>query len=199
MLVAFVGFAGAVTTSLIAAPQAVRAVRVGTAGVSAATFQLFLGLALMWMIYAVSQQYWTMFAGNAINFVACMVTLVACRRNGASLRSVTAICGVMLAVTLGTLAGGGVLLMTWSAVGIGVLVRIPQIKAVIQSHAIHGVSIFTWWMAVSTNACFLIYGIANRDIRLEVSTVVNGTLSAVIVCIVARRRTQEGLVVSALP
>lgn len=49
------GLAGAVLGASIAVPQAWRAVRTGTAGISATTFQLLFSLGLTWMLYGIAE------------------------------------------------------------------------------------------------------------------------------------------------
>ena len=188
-----IGYLAAVTTAFIAIPQAVRAVKVGTHGVSALTFQLFLGLGFMWLAYGMSQHYLPAIPSNACQIVACTVTLVMCRRHGAKLLSVSSVAVLMVILTFASLALVGPIVMAWIAVAFGFLLRVPQIIGAARSHNVDGISLFTWWMATICNIFWFLYGLGHHDPRFIVTAALNGVSSYGIIRVVIWKRRSLSL------
>jgi uncharacterized protein with PQ loop repeat len=185
------GYLSAVSTTLIAAPQAVRAFRVGTAGVSAVTFQLFSGIALMWMVYGTYENYVPITLSNGVQFVACVAVLIACRRNGSGWLQVA---GVAVATTaLAAIAALllGIPAMIWGSIAFSFGLRMPQLYSAATKPSVDGISRATWWMAVATNICAFVYGVGNHDPRLMTACLFNGTASYAIILVVQLRRRRR--------
>lgn len=190
-LTLWAGILSALTTTLIAAPQAVRAFRVGTAGVSPVTFQLFCGLALMWMVYGEYENYLPIALSNGFQFVTCAAVLYACRKSGRTWPEVTrvAIATTALAAVAAVLLG--IPTMIWMSITVSVGLRMPQLRAAATELRVDGISLGTWWMAVATNACAFVYGIGNHDPRLITACVLNGSASYAIIIVVQLRRRRR--------
>jgi len=167
---------------------------VGTSGVSAVTFQLFCGLALMWMVYGIYENYVPIALSNGVQFVACSAVLYACRRAGAEWRSLTGIAVVTTALAAIAALLLGIPAMAWLSIVVSVGLRMPQLRAAATEPRVDGISLATWWMAVATNICAFVYGIGNHDPRLITACVLNGSASyAIIVVVQLRRRRRTAL------
>jgi uncharacterized protein with PQ loop repeat len=189
-LTLWAGYAAAVTTTLISVPQAWRAFRVGTAGVSAVTFQLFSGIALMWMAYGIYENYVPITLSNGVQFLACLAVLTACRRGGAGWAHLvpvalsTAVLAAVAALVFGIPA------MIWMSIAVSVGLRMPQLISALTEREVVGISLGTWWMAVATNIFSFAYGLGNHDPRLMTACILNGTSSyAIILAVQIRRRS----------
>jgi uncharacterized protein with PQ loop repeat len=190
-LTLWAGILSALTTTLIAAPQAVRAFRVGTAGVSTVTFQLFCGLALMWMVYGEYENYLPITLSNGFQFITCAAVLYACRKGGRTWSEVTrvAIATTTLAAVAAVLLG--IPAMIWMSITVSVGLRMPQLRAAATEPRVDGISLGTWWLAVATNICAFVYGIGNHDPRLITACVLNGSASYAIILVVQLRRRRR--------
>ena len=188
MFIEIVGYISAVLTAGIAVPQAVRSLRVGTAGVSPLTFQLFWALAFMWSVYAVSQQLWAIVPGNVFQVTACTIILVQCFRHGAKFLDVMGIGAVLVGASALLAQLWSPVAMIWLAIAVGVIVRVPQITRARTSASIDGISLATWWMAALCNLGWLIYAIGHNDPRIMASSILNGSASAVIIAVVMHRK-----------
>jgi uncharacterized protein with PQ loop repeat len=183
-----VGYLAALAGGLIVIPQAIKAIRIGTAGVSPTTFQILGAIAVMWLLYGVSQGYAPAIPSNLFQILGCSIVLVQCRRNGNHLFAVSFV-GVLLAlvaILVYTLLGS--IWLGWFAVLAALPLRIPQIKAAWSSERVTGISVPTWWVSITCNALWLIYGIAHRDARLVAATVSAVTTSYLIIHTLWTRR-----------
>lgn len=191
LLATLLGIAGAVMSATIAAPQAVRAVRRGTAGVSSDTYQLVVGLGVVWTVYGVFQQLWLFAVGNGVLGFSALVVLWALRRDGASVWSVTLLALVVFSVGLGI----GLLEVTWLgwyAATLSVMLRIPQMRMVRFAKSIQGVSVHTWVISLVANLIWLAFGLLESDSRLIGGCAVNTLLSiSLIIAVEARRRRER--------
>jgi uncharacterized protein with PQ loop repeat len=188
------GILSALSTTMIAAPQAFRAFRTGTAGVSAITFQLFAGIALMWMVYGVYENYVPITLSNGVQLVACAAVLYACRRGGAPWLQITGVMAGTTAVAAVAALLWGIPAMIWGSIAVSFGLRMPQLYSGATKPSVDGISLATWWMAVATNVCAFIYGVGNHDPRLMTACILNGISSyAIIVVVQLRRRRQQVL------
>ena len=190
-LIESIGFAGALTTAWIVLPQAVRAVRVGTDGISPATFQLLVAVSVMWLVYGVSEHYLPAWPGNSCQLVTSTIVLIQCRRHGHSWNDVMSIAVALVVITGVVFVAAGGVWIGWCAVLVSLGLRVPQIRAAMISEKLSGISVSTWWVSVASNLLWLIYGIAHTDPRLIVATTVNILGSVAIIAVVARRRASR--------
>jgi len=182
------GLAGAVLGAAIAVPQAWRAVRTGTAGISAATFQLLFSLGLTWMLYGFAEDLHLLALSDGILAIATLVVLGAMVRDGLDAwrcaRAVIAATALAFVV-----AAIDAVVLGWLAAVLSLVLRYPQIRLVRSAASIEGVSLSTWNIAAATNACWCAYGVLHRDPRLAVATLLNLVVTVVLVrSVVVRRR-----------
>jgi uncharacterized protein with PQ loop repeat len=190
---AVLGLVGAVLSAAIALPQAVRAVRVGTAGVSPGTFQTTVGLGLVWTVYGLALELWLFALGNFILGASALVVLWAVRRDTGARWSLLQV--VVLVGAVGGLVGViEITWLGWYAALLSVLLRIPQMRLIRGAGSIDGVSVHTWVVSLAANLTWLLYGLIENDVRLIGGCSVNAVLStSLILGVEARRRRERNL------
>ena len=188
-MIELIGFIAAAVGAWISLPQAIRAVRHGTAGVSPATFQLLGAVGAMWLIYGVARDYVPAIPSNFIQLGACCVVLVQCLRQK-NLRLLDAFGTGGASVLLGivVLMSAGTSWFGWYVVVITIGLRLPQLRAAAASPDVSGISTATWTAAVCSNALWCVYGIAHHDVVLVTCTALAVATSLAILLIVGYRR-----------
>lgn len=184
------GVAGSALGAFIAAPQAVRALRSKTTGVSSSTYQLLFALGLTWMFYGFVQGLWLLSLSDGILAITTLIVLWALHRDGISLWSNVRIALSMVAV-MGAVAFINAEWLGWMAGVLSIILRYPQMRLVKSAASISGVSLSTWNIAAATNLCWCIYGLLYDDSRLAIATFVNVLITATLVRTVIRRRRDE--------
>lgn len=182
------GVAAVVLSAVFFAPQAVRAVRHGTPGVSTATFQMVVVLSAVWLIYGIVEDLPALVVGNVPPFLAALVVLGACRRDGARLVDVTRVAAVCTAGAVLVGVAFGIEHIGWVSAALGVSMRVPQLRAVRRATSIAGVSATTWALGIASNVCWFVYGAAHGDIRVPVACVIQIALATSLLRAIARRR-----------
>lgn len=169
-------------------PQATRAWRIGTHGVSPTTYQLIVAVGFAWVVYGATQGLWEVMIADATFGLSAVVVLAACRRHGARVRDLVpvALGSVALAAALGLTMGAAAI--GWFAVTVAGVIRIPQIVDALRSNDVSGVSVSTWWLGVFGNVLWAAYGVLARDPRLYLGALVAGVMSLAIIVIVEYRR-----------
>lgn len=188
------GVLGAILSSAMVLPQAVRAVRRGTAGVSPHTYQLFATVGLVWMAYGILRELWLFAIGNAVLGASAVVVLLALRRDGTRFVDLVNIV-VPLGVFSAAIGYWSELALGWLAGGIAISLRFPQLRAIRKTTDIYGVSVNTWVVALAANITWFIYAAVNEDFLLIVITTLNSATSLSLILAVMTHRAR----VSRLP
>jgi uncharacterized protein with PQ loop repeat len=184
------GTVAASLSATIALPQAIRAVRISTAGVSPATFQLACAVGIAWAAYGFTQELWLVFVGNVVLSMCSAVVLGAMRRDGAALwdvsRLLLPVAGLCLLVALLESTW-----LAWLAGSISVALRIPQMRMIRSADSIQGISVHTWIISAASMIAWIIYAALNDDYRLIVTNIINIALTASMILGVQARRSRE--------
>jgi len=173
-------------------PQAIRAWKVSTHGVSPTTYQLIVAVGGTWVAYGVTQGLWEVIVADSLYGLSSIVVLACCRRDGARWRDLVPVAVVTTAVAAALGATIGAVAIGWFAVTVAGVIRIPQIIDAVRSPDVAGVSVGTWWFGVLGNLFWFGYGILAEDARLYAGAAVAAVLSFLIIAIVEVRRRGRG-------
>lgn len=189
----FLGVLAGTILAVTVFPQAVRAWRVSTHGVSPTTYQLIVAVGFTWVAYGVSQGLWEVIIADSLFGLSAVLVLAACRRDGARWRDLAPTTALTLLVAAALGFGVGAVAIGWFAVAVAGVIRIPQIVDAVRASDVLGVSVGTWWLGVVGNLVWVAYGLVVGDPRLYVGAFVAGALSFVIIAIVEYRRRRPDL------
>lgn len=179
---------GALLSAFISTPQAWRSLKVGTAGVSATTFQLVTTLAVSWAAYGVAMELWLLAAGNIVLAASSLAVLYALKRDGHRTRDLlsTLVPALVLVAVVGWIEPT---YLGWLAGLISFTSRIPQTRLVMFANEISGVSLQTWIISGCGSICWLSYGLIENDPRLAVMSVILGSMSLHLIVTILRKRS----------
>jgi len=188
-----VGVLAAMLSAAFFFPQALRAVRHGTKGVSTTTFQMVVVIGTVWLLYGVVEHLPALIFGNAPVLVCAVVVLACCVRDGSRVRDVVPVALAGLAVAAIVWIVFGPSQIGWISAALGISMRVPQLRAVRASESIEGVSAITWWLGIANNAAWIIYAIPHGDYRIPIACVIQIALAASLLRAISRKRHRGAL------
>jgi uncharacterized protein with PQ loop repeat len=153
-IASYIGWAGATTGTLTTIAQVVRVRRVGTDGVNATTWALFLFMSGFWLAYGIASRSPEIVVASLVGLPFLVDLLarltVADRRQGLARGAAAVVVAAWLPTALLGWDGG--------LLGIGVLVvatRAPQFTQVVRAHHADGVSVTSWLLGSCSVAMWL--------------------------------------------
>jgi uncharacterized protein with PQ loop repeat len=164
VFVDILGWIGAVAGALVALPQLVRILRTGAiAGVSPLTWQLLLGVNLAWMTHGVITQHPNIVVSNTVYGLSTSTILILLRRHRGIPSWQLFGPGILLgALMVAVDVFSGPVAFAVIAFIPAALSQLAQLRSLVLSRSIHGVSV--WWLA---------YCVANQGIWLTWSVLAN--------------------------
>jgi uncharacterized protein with PQ loop repeat len=181
VLVVFVdvlGWIGAVTGALVALPQVVRILRTSaTTGVSPVTWQLLVGVNLAWMAHGVITHHPNIVVSNTL-YALCTSTILILlwRHRGIRLWQLF-LPGISLGVIMVAVdAFSGPIAFAVTAFIPAALSQLAQLRSLVVSRSIHGVSV--WWLAycVMNQAIWLTWAVLAHEVSVMIVATGLGTL-----------------------
>ena len=147
MFVDILGWIGAATGSLVALPQVVRILRTGaTTGISPLTWRLLVGVNLAWMSHGVITHHPNIVVSNTV-YALCTSTILILlwRHRGIRLWQLF-VPGILLgALMVAVDVFSGPIAFAVIAFIPAALSQIAQLRSLVVSRSVHGVSL--WWLA----------------------------------------------------
>ena len=178
MFVDILGWIGAVTGALVALPQVVRILRTSaTTGVSPLTWQLLVGVNLAWMAHGVITHHPNIVVSNMLYALCTSTILILLRRHrGIRLWRLFAP-GILLgALMVAVDVSSGPIAFAVIAFIPAALSQLAQLRSLVVSPSIHGVSL--WWLVycVMNQGIWLTWGVLAHEISVMIVTTGLGTL-----------------------
>jgi uncharacterized protein with PQ loop repeat len=164
VFVDILGWIGAVTGALVALPQLVRILRTGAiAGVAPLTWQLLLGVNLAWMTHGLTTGHPNIVVSNTVYGLCTSTILILLRRHRGIRRWRLFGPGIVLgALMVAVDMFSGPVAFAVIAFIPAALSQLAQLRSLVVSRSIHGVSL--WWLA---------YCVVNQGIWLTWSVLAN--------------------------
>jgi uncharacterized protein with PQ loop repeat len=190
VFVDILGWIGAVTGALVALPQVVRILRTSaTTGISPLTWRLLVGVNLAWMAHGVITHHPNIVVSNTM-YALCTSTILILlwRHRGIRLWQLF-IPGILLgALMVAVDAFSGPIAFAVIAFIPAALSQMAQLRSLVVSRSIHGVSL--WWLAycVLNQAIWLSWAVLAHEISLMIVATGLGILMTLNLILAVLRR-----------
>jgi uncharacterized protein with PQ loop repeat len=190
VFVDILGWIGAATGSLVALPQVIRILRTGaTTGISPLTWRLMVGVNLAWMAHGVISHHPNIVVSNTV-YALCTSTILILlwRHRGIRLWQLF-IPGILLgALMVAVDAFSGPIAFAVIAFIPAALSQMAQLRSLVVSRSIHGVSL--WWLAycVLNQAIWLSWAVLAHEISLMIVATGLGILMTLNLILAVLRR-----------
>jgi uncharacterized protein with PQ loop repeat len=190
VFVDILGWIGAVTGALVALPQVVRILRTSaTTGISPLTWRLLVGVNLAWMAHGVITHHPNIVVSNTV-YALCTSTILILlwRHRGIRLWQLF-VPGILLgALMVAVDAFSGPIAFAVIAFIPAALSQMAQLRSLVVSRSIHGVSL--WWLAycVLNQAIWLSWAVLAHEISLMIVATGLGILMTLNLILAVLRR-----------
>lgn len=144
-------------------PQSARIVHSGADGVSQFSWLLVVGVAELWVAYGFLYHVPAEVVTNVPNcLMASLILILAARHHRSLKRTVSAVvsCSLLaLSVAIVSITAREHSVISFLAVIGAIFLYLPQLKNVVRSQSIDGVSLLSWMLALGASICWGIYGL----------------------------------------
>jgi uncharacterized protein with PQ loop repeat len=178
LFVDVLGWVGAVTGALVALPQVVRILRTSaTTGVSPLTWQLLVGVNLAWMAYGVITHHPNIVVSNTLYALCTSTILILLWRHRGTRLWQLFVPGILLgALIVAVDVFFGPIAFAVIAFIPAALSQLAQLRSLVVSQSIHGVSL--WWLAycVMNQGIWLTWALLADEVSVMIVATGLGTL-----------------------
>jgi uncharacterized protein with PQ loop repeat len=144
-------------------PQSIRIIRSGAEGVSQGSWLLVVGVAELWVVYGLLYHVPAEVVANVPNcLMAVLILVLAARHHQTLSRAVwgVALCSLLaVGIALMSVAVNEHSIIAILAVTGAFCLFLPQLRNVVRSQSISGVSLLSWMLALGASICWGIYGL----------------------------------------
>lgn len=184
LLFSLIGAAGSI---LLPVPQAIRAYKVSTDGVSLATYLGLFTVAIIWIPHGIFHDVPLLSISNFIATFFIFTVLYSIARDKKNYKIILYSI-LMAAVFLTAFLIGGTVIRVMITTGLSVFLRLPQLQKSFMSKNIDGISVNTWIISGLCNAAWFCVGTINKDVGVIAPTAFNTISSFTIVGVTTFRR-----------
>lgn len=183
---------GAIGSIFLAAPQARRAYKVSTKGISLSTYYGFFSVALVWIPHGIFHDVPMLSVSNAISSIFCFIVIYSIARDNKQPKYI--FIGIALAsFFLVTYIFANLIIRVIITTGLSIFLRLPQLLKCFFSKDITGISVNTWLISGSCNAAWFIVGLLNKDLGMIIPTAFNVVSSFIIAANTTYRRRKASI------
>jgi uncharacterized protein with PQ loop repeat len=157
-------------------PQSIHIIRSGAEGVSQGTWLLVVGVAELWVVYGFLFHVPAEWVTNVPNcLMAVLILILTARHHRTMSRTLfhIAVCTLLaLAIAVTSIVTGEHSIISYLAVAGALCLYLPQLRNVVRSQSIDGVSLLSWLLALSASVCWGIYGVTIHQPAVSLPSVV---------------------------
>ncbi|MGC2486055.1 MAG: PQ-loop domain-containing transporter [Acidimicrobiales bacterium] len=166
-------------------PQSIRIIRSGAEGVSQVSWLLVVGVAELWVVYGFLYHVPAEVVTNVPNCLMAVLILVLAALHHRTMRNSASsilLCTIVASgIAVVSIATNEHSIISFLAVSGAVCLYLPQLRHVMRSASISGLSLLSWLLALGASICWGVYGLTIHQPAVSLPSVVLIPSAALIV------------------